>query len=187
MDNGKPHCIGGWGAVLLGLDDNREVVKYAELKGSKTGTSIGEMELLAAYETLCTLDLEKALRCDIHVISDSQYVVEAFTGGADRWASQGWVDRPNLALIKKMHRLSRILKVNWHWVRGHAGNKYNERADELAKEAKNEEAAINGKVRGTKGVSKPNKKGKQSTGQNVGGKSSGGSGQLSDNKGAEEV
>ncbi|MEK5060897.1 MULTISPECIES: ribonuclease H [unclassified Paenibacillus] len=134
--NGKPDCIGGWGAVLLVLNGDREVVHYKELSGGKKGTSIGEMEMMAAYESIRSLDFDKAKHWDIHVVSDSQYVVNAFSERCYRWKMDGWLDRPNLNLIKSIYRMSEYLDVKWHWVKGHDGNKYNERADELAKEAK---------------------------------------------------
>jgi ribonuclease HI len=95
------------------------------------------MELLAVITGLEALKS----RCHVTVYSDSQYVVNAVgKGWAERWRAKNWWRNKeeralNPDLWDRLLRLCEYHNVKFNWVRGHAGNKENERCDELARES----------------------------------------------------
>ena len=119
---------GGWGAVLEWGDHRKE------LSGGFRLTTNNRMELTAAIRAL------EALKepCDVTLFSDSQYVVNGIKKGWARgWRSKGWMRNKkeraiNPDLWAQLLDLDDHHDVTWKWVRGHAGNVENERADELA-------------------------------------------------------
>lgn len=122
---------GGYGALLI-LNE-----KVCELSGGFKRTTNNRMELLAA---ITALEAIKA-PCEVTLHSDSRYLVDAMTKGWLRgWKSRGW-SRANNQYLKNADLWKRIdlaatpHKVNWRWVKGHAGQPENERCDELANEA----------------------------------------------------
>jgi ribonuclease HI len=120
---------GGWGAVLLYGD--REKL----LKGGEADTTNNRMELTAAIEALGALSRPCAV--DLH--TDSQYVKGGITGWIHGWKKNGWktADKKPVKNVDLWLRLDEALKrhkVTWHWVKGHAGNEANEKADELARD-----------------------------------------------------
>jgi ribonuclease HI len=119
---------GGWGAVLRFGDTVRE------LSGGEAETTNNRMELTAAIRALEALTRPCAV--DLH--TDSQYVRGGITGWIAGWKRNGWrtADRKpvkNQDLWQELDALIARHAVAWHWVRGHAGNVDNERADELAR------------------------------------------------------
>ena len=122
---------GGWGAVLL-YDGNRK-----ELSGGHARTTNNRMEILAVIKGLESLPD----KCNVTVISDSQYVVNAMSlGWVKRWASKKWMRNPkepalNPDLWARLLKLCEHHQVEFQWVRGHAANRENERCDRLAVEA----------------------------------------------------
>ena len=122
---------GGYGVVLLYGPHRRE------LSRGFRWTTNNRMELLAAIVGLEALNQ----RCSVTLHSDSQYLVKAMSlGWARRWEQRGWLlaDRQptlNVDLWKRLLALCQEHDVEFDWVRGHNGNKENERADQLAVEA----------------------------------------------------
>ena len=93
------------------------------------------MELTAAIEALDALKRPSVV--DLH--TDSQYVKGGITGWIHGWKRNGWktADKKPVKNVDLWQRLDTALqrhKVTWHWVKGHAGNEENERADQLARE-----------------------------------------------------
>jgi ribonuclease HI len=139
----KPHVIiytdggcspnpgpGGWGAILS-FGQHRK-----ELKGGEAHSTNNRMELMAAISALEAL--KKPCRVDIY--TDSQYLRDGVTSWVARWKQNGWrtSDKKPVKNVDLWQRLDLALAdhaLNWHWVRGHAGNAMNERADELVGEA----------------------------------------------------
>jgi ribonuclease HI len=124
---------GGWGAVLL----YGEHIK--ELKGSEPNTTNNRMELLAAIKGLEALT--RPIVVDLY--TDSKYVQQGITDWIANWKRNGWKTaskKPvkNQDLWQQLDEQISRHNVSWHWVKGHAGHKYNERADELANEAMDE-------------------------------------------------
>lgn len=125
--------LGGWGAVLIYGEHLKQ------LKGSEPDTTNNRMELLAAIEGLRALNRSLA----VNLYTDSKYVKQGITQWIINWKKNGWktaarkpVKNQDLwqALDEQMQRHD----VSWHWVKGHAGDKYNEMADDLANQAMDE-------------------------------------------------
>jgi ribonuclease HI len=120
---------GGWGAVL----QYNGTVK--ELKGGAPITTNNKMELTAAIEAL------KALKrpCEIELHTDSVYVKDGLNKWIHGWKKNGWRTsdkKPvkNAELWKELDAAVQRHTIDWRWVKGHAGDEMNERADELANE-----------------------------------------------------
>ena len=126
--------VGGWGAVLLAEKNNR-IIKRKEISGGLVDTTNNQMELIAAIETL------KALKkyTEICIITDSNYVKKGITEWLPSWKKNNWKtsskkEVKNRKLWEELEELVNRNKVDWLWVKGHAGNIENERADFLARE-----------------------------------------------------
>ena len=122
---------GGCGAVIFGLPDRSEPVEIHQ--GFRLTTN-NRMEILAVVAALEATPEGSSVR----VFSDSKYVVDAVSKGwAERWKARGWMrNQKELALNPDLwERLLNLVKgrpVNLEWIKGHAGNQWNERADALA-------------------------------------------------------
>ena len=118
---------GGWGAVL-----QRGAVEK-ELFGGAVLTTNNRMELTAVIEALTALKQPS----QVAVYTDSQYVRQGITTWIHNWKKNGWKtsDRKavkNADLWQALNRLAANHKIAWHWVKGHADNPGNLRADALA-------------------------------------------------------
>jgi ribonuclease HI len=121
---------GGWGAVLRAGNTEKE------LSGGEPETTNNRMELMAAISALEALKRP----CTVEIYTDSNYVKEGITRWIHNWRRNGWrtADRKPVKNAELWQRLDTLMgshKVNWHWVRGHAGHVENERADQLARDA----------------------------------------------------
>jgi ribonuclease HI len=119
---------GGWGAILA-FGSHRK-----EIKGGEPHTTNNRMELMAAISALEAL--KRPCLVDIH--TDSQYLRNGITSWIARWKTNGWrttekTPVKNADLWKRLDAALKQHRVRWHWVRGHAGDALNERADELAR------------------------------------------------------
>ena len=126
--------VGGWGAVLL-AEKNKKIIKRKEISGGLVDTTNNQMELIAAIEAL------KALKkyTEICIITDSNYVKKGITEWLPSWKKNNWKtsskkEVKNRKLWEELEELVNRNKVDWQWVKGHAGNIENERADFLARE-----------------------------------------------------
>jgi ribonuclease HI len=120
---------GGWGA-LLRMGKNQK-----ELKGGEKETTNNRMELTASIEALNAL----MRPCEIDLHTDSQYVKGGITSWIHNWKRNGWktaAKKPvkNVDLWQQLEMAIERHEITWHWVKGHAGNAENEKADELARE-----------------------------------------------------
>jgi len=118
---------GGWGAVL------KYGVHEREIFGGAPETTNNRMELQAVIEALSLL----TRRCTVTVHTDSQYVKNGMTQWLEGWKQRGWrtANRKavkNVDLWQKLDILANQHDLTWKWVRGHAGDPGNERADALA-------------------------------------------------------
>ncbi len=118
---------GGWGAWLRCGEHEKE------LFGGEPSTTNNRMELTAVIEALALLKR----RTEVAVYTDSNYVKDGITNWIHGWKKRGWRtadNKPvkNVELWQKLDALAAQHQVHWHWVRGHAGDPGNERADELA-------------------------------------------------------
>jgi ribonuclease HI len=120
---------GGWGAVL----QYGSTVK--ELKGGAAMTTNNQMELTAAIEALNAL--KRPVEVELH--TDSVYVKDGLNKWMIGWKKNGWRTsdkKPvkNLDLWQALDKAVQRHTISWKWVKGHAGDEMNERADELANE-----------------------------------------------------
>ena len=122
---------GGWGALLMYGSSIREI------SGFSPATTNNRMELSAAIEAL------EALKepCEVHLYSDSSYLVNAINEGwLKRWTANNRKTAAkksvvNVDLWQKILKLIRLQDVTFHKVKGHSDNPYNNRCDELARQA----------------------------------------------------
>ena len=119
---------GGFGAILVFGQHRKEIL------GGEPHTTNNRMELMAAISALEAL--KKPCRVDLH--TDSQYLRDGVTAWIYNWKRNGWrtADKKPVKNVDLWQRLEAALKthdIHWHWVRGHAGDAMNERADELAR------------------------------------------------------
>lgn len=120
---------GGWG-VLLQAGAARK-----ELYGGELGTTNNRMELQAVIEALLALKRP----CDVALYLDSEYVRKGITEWIHNWKAKGWrtAAKQPVKNVELWQRLDQLVhqsghRIAWHWVKGHAGNPGNERADALA-------------------------------------------------------
>ena len=121
--------IGGWGAVIL--ENNKEDIF---LNGGHDNTTNNRMELTAAIEALKYFVDKK----NITLITDSKYVKDGIQSWIQNWKKNGWktaAKKPvkNKELWVELDDLITKHNITWEWVKGHAGNTYNEKADYLAR------------------------------------------------------
>jgi ribonuclease HI len=118
---------GGWGAWLSVGGHEKE------LWGGEALTTNNRMELTAVIEALAALKRHS----DVVLYTDSQYVRQGITTWIHNWKKRGWKTadhKPvkNIDLWQRLDELAATHKVQWRWVKGHAGDPGNERADALA-------------------------------------------------------
>lgn len=119
---------GGWGAILrLGTVEK-------EMFGGEPATTNNRMEMMAVIQALSAL--KRPVQARVH--TDSQYVQKGISEWIHGWKRRGWktADKQpvkNEDLWRELDRLAAQHKIEWHWVRGHAGHAENERADALAR------------------------------------------------------
>ena len=125
----NPGGPGGWACVLVRPDGTKD-----EFSGFEPSTTNNRMELLAAIRGLEALG---PVPQAVNLTTDSQYVRNGITLWIAGWKRKGWrtadhKDVKNQDLWQQLDQLCNKHSVIWLWVRGHVGDKYNERCDELA-------------------------------------------------------
>lgn len=124
---------GGWGSILMYKDNIKEI------SGSLKDTTNNVMELTAVIEALKLLKF----KCKVKLYSDSAYVVNAFNQKwIYGWLKNGWKNSSkepvkNKELWEELYSLTQMHTVEFIKVKGHADNKYNNRCDEMARNAIN--------------------------------------------------
>ncbi|MDR7378151.1 ribonuclease HI [Rhodoferax ferrireducens] len=120
---------GGWGVLLTWGGTEKE------LFGGELATTNNRMEMMAVIEGLSALKQP----CSITLYIDSQYVLKGMTEWLKGWKSRGWMTASkepvkNVDLWQRLDTLVNTAghKIEWRWVKGHAGHPGNERADALA-------------------------------------------------------
>lgn len=126
---------GGWGALLrMGRHEK-------ELSGGEPQTTNNRMEMTGVIKALSAL----VEPCQVTVYTDSRYVIDGMTKWIDGWKKRGWINASKQPvknadlwhdLIAAVGRHS----VTWQWVKGHAGHPENERVDQLASDAAEQQA-----------------------------------------------
>jgi ribonuclease HI len=118
---------GGWGVWMVSGQHERE------LWGGEMLTTNNRMELTAVIQALASLKR----RCKVVIYTDSEYVRKGITEWIVGWKRRGWKTADNKPvknddLWRKLEELETGHEVEWRWVKGHAGDPGNERADGLA-------------------------------------------------------
>jgi ribonuclease HI len=122
--------IGGFGAILRYGDREKEI------SGSSSETTNNRMEMTGAIAALESLKRP----CRVRVTTDSQYLVKGMTEWLPGWVRKGWINSRkepvlNQDLWERLQALAKIHRIEWIWIKGHAGHPENERCDKLAREA----------------------------------------------------
>ena len=123
---------GGWAAIIF-MNSEKIVIT-----GSKKNTTNNQMELMAAIEALKKIPTGQK----VQVYTDSKYVKMGMTEWIEKWLINNWKTSSkqkvkNLELWIKLNEISKKHKIEWFWVKGHAGDPINEEVDTLAKKAAN--------------------------------------------------
>ena len=118
---------GAWAAVLAYGEHRREI------SGAEMATTNNRMELLAAAEALERLKEP----CEVEFFTDSQYLRQGIMSWVAMWKAKGWMTKSrqpvkNEDLWRRLDAASSRHRIDWKWVKGHAGNVDNERCDTLA-------------------------------------------------------
>jgi ribonuclease HI len=125
---------GGWAAILRYAD--HEVV----LSGNAPHSTNNRMEIEAAIAALAYLQGRHG-RCTVDLYTDSRYLRHGITGWIVDWHARGWKTKggqpvKNQVLWQRLYELAQAHDIQWHWLRGHDGDPFNERADRLATAAR---------------------------------------------------
>ena len=120
---------GGWGALLQASGTEKE------LFGGETLTTNNRMELMAVIQALTALKRP----CEVNLYLDSEYVRKGITEWIHGWKAKGWrtASKQPVKNVELWQQLDVLVhqaghRISWHWVKGHAGDIGNERADALA-------------------------------------------------------
>lgn len=129
---------GGWGVVLI----HNTSGKTKELYGGEPDTTNNRMELTAAIKALQALKEP----CQVTMVTDSEYLRRGISEWLPTWIKKKWKrkdneDIQNEDLWRQLADLITVHEMSWEWVKGHAGDRYNERADVLASQAIKEHRA----------------------------------------------
>ena len=134
---------GGWAYVIIqadSLENRAESVSVAENWGGEKATTNNRMELMAVIEALKYLSRTKAAAKEVTVYTDSQYVQKGMSIWLKDWKSKGWKTSSknpvkNQDLWQCLDSLAAGFSIKWIWVKGHAGDQFNERCDALTQKA----------------------------------------------------
>lgn len=118
---------GGWGVLMLWNGHEKKLSGYVE------NTTNNRMELQAAIEALKAV--KKPMKIKLH--TDSNYVKDGITDWIKKWQINGWNKGKikNVDLWQELHQLTKNHDIEWIWVKGHSGHKYNDMVDKLACDA----------------------------------------------------
>lgn len=120
---------GGWAALLISKGKERVI------SGSESETTNNRMELTAAIQALNTLQG----RSRIEFYTDSEYLKKGITEWMANWRARNWRRKggklANVDLWQALDKAIQEHQIQWHWVRGHSGDRHNQRVDLLARKA----------------------------------------------------
>ena len=119
---------GGWAALII--DNNQERI----LSGNNEMTTNNRMELLAVIKALESINHH----LEVTIYTDSKYVINGITSWIKKWKTNDWknsskIPVKNIDLWKILDISSQKKKIKWVWVKGHSGNTYNDKVDEIAR------------------------------------------------------
>lgn len=119
--------VGAWAAVLVSGKHRHEI------SGAEPATTNNRMELMAAIRSLRALNRP----CEVQIHTDSEYLRNGITQWIQGWKRNGWKTKDrqpvkNRDLWQELDEQVGRHTVHWHWLKGHAGHRENERCDQLA-------------------------------------------------------
>ena len=119
---------GGWAAIIV-INNKIKI-----LSGGSKDTTNNRMEMFAVIEALKQVTNDSV----INLYTDSKYIIDGISHWINNWKTNEWRTsnkKPvkNCELWKKIDFYHTNLKINWHWVKGHSGDKYNEKVDKIAR------------------------------------------------------
>ena len=119
---------GGWGAIILYNNDS------STLSGGEKLTTNNRMEITAVIKSLEIIEENS----EIKIYTDSKYVINGITNWIKSWKENDWISSnkkvvKNIDLWKNLDLLVQKKKISWQWVKGHSGNKMNEKVDQIAR------------------------------------------------------
>ena len=122
---------GGWGVVFVGGEQ-----KFC-VSGNNNHTTNNRMELIAAIQAI---EISKKYVSQMSIVTDSTYIKNGITLWIKSWIANNWrtsskTEVKNKDLWIHLYDLCKNINVNWSWVKGHSGNKFNDDADFLATQA----------------------------------------------------
>lgn len=125
---------GGWGAVIF------QGKKQQTMNGGDKFTTNNKMELMAPIQALKNIPANAV----VEIFTDSTYVKNGITSWIKTWERNGWMTSTrspvkNQTLWIELNNQVKKHKVTWHWIKGHHGHPYNEKADQLARKASKEQ------------------------------------------------
>ena len=133
---------GGWAFVVILKDNERPAgIEFMRCSGGERDTTNNRMELLAVINALeaYLVSVRSSINSDtaVSIHTDSQYVQQGISVWIKNWKKNGWRTSnkqpvKNQDLWKKLDTLAASCSLQWIWVKGHAGNEYNELCDTLA-------------------------------------------------------
>jgi ribonuclease HI len=120
---------GGWAAVIILPEGIKEI------SGHENPSTNNRMELMAAIQSLHHLKKKSA----VNLFTDSEYLHLGIEKWMKDWVERNWKRKDgklaNQELWRELYALSQEHNIKWHWVKGHSGDKYNERVNRLAQKA----------------------------------------------------
>ena len=121
--------IGGWGVVII-IDKKEPIF----LNGGERHTTNNRMELMAAIQSILFFEEKN----ELEIFTDSKYLKDGIESWIYKWKQNGWKTSNKKAVKNKdlWIELDRVISnhnINWNWVKGHANNEFNEKADYLAR------------------------------------------------------
>jgi ribonuclease HI len=120
---------GGWASVIMARG------KIRELSGFENPSTNNRMELMAAIRALGALKVPSS----VDLYTDSEYLRLGVEKWMEEWVKRGWRRKQgklaNQELWQELHQLNQKHQVRWHWIKGHAGDRYNQRVNYLAQKA----------------------------------------------------
>ena len=121
--------IGGWGVVILGSKEDPIL-----LNGGENNTTNNRMELTAAINAALYFKKKE----NLEIYTDSKYLKDGIESWILKWKTNGWKTSAKKAvknkdLWSKLDNAISFHNIKWNWVKGHANNEFNEKADLLAR------------------------------------------------------
>ncbi len=119
---------GGWAAIIFNSEEKKVIT------GSDKQTTNNRMELIASIKALKIIKT----KAKIKIFTDSKYLIDGISIWIKSWKLNNWKTKSkqnvkNLDLWKELDKLDEFHTIEWNWVKGHSGNKYNDEVDMLAR------------------------------------------------------